>query len=77
MAAPTLVLRGGRDPIAPRRWVEELAAILPHGEAGEIPGAAHATTFSAPGPLAAAVRRWVAVNPSAVPVSGRLRAVGA
>src|SRR5207302_1772563 len=38
---PVLVVRGARDPIAPRRWVRELAERLPHGRWAEVPGAAH------------------------------------
>jgi pimeloyl-ACP methyl ester carboxylesterase len=48
VAAPTLVVRGGRDPIAPRRWTQELAAALRHGRTAEVTGAAHAAHYSHP-----------------------------
>lgn len=38
---PTLVVRGSRDPIAPREWVEEMVRRLPRGRLLVIPGAAH------------------------------------
>jgi 2-hydroxy-6-oxonona-2,4-dienedioate hydrolase len=54
--APTLVLRGERDPIASRRWVEELAARLPNGRVAVIAGAAHAAHYSRPAAVLAAAR---------------------
>lgn len=38
---PVLVVRGGRDPIAPQRWVERVAGLLPRGRLVVIPGASH------------------------------------
>lgn len=60
VAAPVLVVRGSRDPIAPRRWVEEMAARLPRGGVLEIPGATHVANYTAPAALARATRRWMA-----------------
>jgi pimeloyl-ACP methyl ester carboxylesterase len=48
VGVPALVTRGEHDPIAPRRWVEELAARLPQGSAAVVPGAAHAAHWSRP-----------------------------
>ena len=53
MHVPTLIVRGGRDPIAPQRWVEEVAKLLPCGHLTVIPHASHATNYSAPSELAA------------------------
>ena len=53
VAAPTLVLRGARDPIAPARWVTEAAALAPDGAAGTVPRAAHNAITTA-GPAVAA-----------------------
>ena len=50
--APTLVVRGSRDPIVPRRWAEEVADGLPRGKLTEVPEAAHAVNYSAPDALA-------------------------
>lgn len=62
MPAPTLVVRGEHDSIAPQRWVEEAARLLPHGRLVVIPGAAHATNFDASHALAAVVQNWLAQN---------------
>jgi pimeloyl-ACP methyl ester carboxylesterase len=50
--APTLVVRGSRDPIVPRRWAEEVANRLPRGRLTEVLGAPHAVNYSAPDALA-------------------------
>lgn len=47
IAQPVLVIRGARDPIAPRRWMLQLAAACRHGMAREVPGARHLVQFSA------------------------------
>jgi len=49
--APTLVVRGDRDPIVPRTWAEEVAATLPRGRLVEVAGAAHAVNYNAPDAL--------------------------
>ena len=49
--APTLVVRGDRDPIVPHTWAEEVAATLPRGRLVEVPGAAHAVNYNAPDAL--------------------------
>ncbi len=54
---PTVVVRGSRDPIAPRAWVEQAAALLPAGRSAELPGAAHALNFAAPAGLAGLIRQ--------------------
>lgn len=55
LRAPTLIVRGERDPIAPQRWAEELAALLPHGRLAVVPGAPHAVNYTSPDQLAALV----------------------
>lgn len=47
VAAPTLVLRGARDAIAPARWVREVAALVPDAECRTVAGGAHAVQWSA------------------------------
>ena len=45
--APTLVVRGGIDPIAPQPWVEELTDLLPLGRLVVVPGGkARCSTFN-------------------------------
>ena len=41
VSQPTLVVRGSRDPVAPRTWCEKLAATAPDGRFLEIPGKPH------------------------------------
>ena len=50
--APVLVVRGSRDPIAPARWVCEAADLAADGYRATVPGAPHATNYSAPDALA-------------------------
>jgi 2-hydroxy-6-oxonona-2,4-dienedioate hydrolase len=38
---PVLVVRGGRDPICPQPWAEEVARLLPQGRLVVVPDAAH------------------------------------
>lgn len=57
---PSLVVRGSRDPVAPRAWVEQAAALLPAGRSVELPGAVHALNFSAPDQLAGLIRELLA-----------------
>jgi pimeloyl-ACP methyl ester carboxylesterase len=57
--APTLVVRGERDPVVSPRWAEEAAALLPFGRLAVIPGAPHAVNYSAPDAFARLVRGFV------------------
>jgi pimeloyl-ACP methyl ester carboxylesterase len=63
VTAPTLVVRGGRDPIAPQAWAEQMVSQLPHGRLLVIPRAAHVANYTAPDELAAAVRAFVRDGP--------------
>ncbi len=46
--APTLVVRGSRDPIATQQWAERVVSLLPQGDLRVIPGAAHTINYAAP-----------------------------
>lgn len=59
VSAPTLVIRGSRDPIVPQQWVEAAAALPERGEVAVIEGAAHAAHFAAPDELARLVRAFL------------------
>jgi 2-hydroxy-6-oxonona-2,4-dienedioate hydrolase len=52
VAAPTLVVRGTRDLIVPRRWAEEAMCLLPNGRLVVIERAAHTINYSQPAWLA-------------------------
>jgi pimeloyl-ACP methyl ester carboxylesterase len=53
IAAPTLVVRGARDPIAPHPWAREVADLLPRSRFVEVPGAHHVVQFTHPQAVAA------------------------
>jgi 2-hydroxy-6-oxonona-2,4-dienedioate hydrolase len=55
VAAPTLVVRGEHDPLAPQAWAERLAAAFPAGSLHVVEGAPHAVNWAAPDALAALV----------------------
>lgn len=57
--APTLVVRGARDPVAPQRWVEEITQFLPNGRLAVIPGAPHCVNYSAPDALVQVVEHFL------------------
>lgn len=46
--APSLVVRGDRDPLVPQRWAEEFARLLPQGDLVVVPGATHTMNFFLP-----------------------------
>ena len=54
--APTVVVRGSRDPIVSQKWAQAAADALPRGRLAVIPGAAHAINFGAPLELSRFVR---------------------
>lgn len=53
---PVLVARGQNDPIAPQRWVEQVAALAPDGRWAVIPKVGHAINYSTPEQLARLIR---------------------
>jgi 2-hydroxy-6-oxonona-2,4-dienedioate hydrolase len=57
--APTLVLRGSRDPIVPQGWVEQVAARLPRGQLTVIPGGPHVVNYTTPLEFSRVVRGFV------------------
>jgi 2-hydroxy-6-oxonona-2,4-dienedioate hydrolase len=58
--APTLVVRGERDPIVPQRWAEEVTARLPDARLVVVPRGGHALNYSRPRDLARLVRAFLA-----------------
>ncbi|MEJ7578487.1 MAG: alpha/beta hydrolase [Pyrinomonadaceae bacterium] len=48
ITAPALVVRGELDPLAPHKWCEEVAWLLPDAQLITIPNAAHAVNYNAP-----------------------------
>jgi 2-hydroxy-6-oxonona-2,4-dienedioate hydrolase len=59
---PTLVVRGKYDLIAPQRWSEEAARLLPKGQLVVIPGAAHCVNYKAPVELTRVIREFLNIS---------------
>lgn len=57
--APTLVVRGDRDRVAPQRWVEAITARLAKGQLYVIPKGPHCVNYTTPGALTQVVQRFV------------------
>lgn len=57
--APTLVIRGGRDPLVSARWAAEATEILPRGRLISIPRAAHAVYYNSPHELSQIISEFV------------------
>jgi 2-hydroxy-6-oxonona-2,4-dienedioate hydrolase len=59
ISAPTLIVRGQRDPLVSKRWAHALARLLPAGRVAQIPDAGHALNYNAPDRVAALVRSLI------------------
>ncbi len=57
--APTLVVRGGKDPLVPQEWAEEVVRRLPRGELRVLPGLGHTINYTAPKEFVAALRPFL------------------
>jgi 2-hydroxy-6-oxonona-2,4-dienedioate hydrolase len=59
IAAPSLVVRGERDAVAPQAWAEEVASLLGAEAVRVIPGKGHAPNYSAPDELMRILRPFL------------------
>lgn len=59
VSAPTLVVRGGVEPIATARWAAEVTRLLPAGESVELPGTPHNSPYAGAELLAPAVEAFL------------------
>lgn len=57
--APTLVLRGEFDAVAPQNWIETMAKLLPNGKAATVSGGTHGVIYQSHEKFAAAVCEFV------------------
>lgn len=57
--APTLVVRGDRDLVAPQRWVEEITQRLPDGRLAVIDQGPHCVNYSTPDALVQVVQAFI------------------
>ena len=53
---PTVVARGGRDPLVDQQWAERAVGLLRNGRLHVVPGAGHTLNYNAPAALAAVTR---------------------
>jgi 2-hydroxy-6-oxonona-2,4-dienedioate hydrolase len=60
LEAPTLVVRGTRDPIVPQRWAQEVTDLLPDAELAVLPGATHAVNHEQPLQTARVIEHFLA-----------------
>lgn len=58
VAAPTLVLRGADDLVAPREWCERIVTTMPDARYAEIAGHGHETLIRDAAPAAALIREF-------------------
>jgi pimeloyl-ACP methyl ester carboxylesterase len=59
VTAPTLVVRGERDPIVSQEWAEHVTSLLPAGRLAVVPEAAHTIPFKYPEQLAQLVTTFI------------------
>jgi pimeloyl-ACP methyl ester carboxylesterase len=59
--APTLVVRGSKDPKIPQYWAEEAVRLLPRGELKVVPGYGHCLIYTAPLELMRVVRPFLGI----------------
>lgn len=64
VTAPTLVLTGGRDPIAPAPWRDQVARLVPDANLVVVPGAPHNVATTNPVAVADAIRHLLAPHPA-------------
>ncbi|MFI5847426.1 alpha/beta fold hydrolase [Micromonospora chalcea] len=62
VTAPTLVLTGARDPVAPAAWRDQVARLVPGARSAAVPGAAHNVVTTAPTQVAAAVHDLLTIT---------------
>jgi len=61
--APTLLLRGARDSIAPESWLQTAAEFLVAGHWQTLPAGAHCVQYSDPGHTAAVITAFAGCKP--------------
>jgi 2-hydroxy-6-oxonona-2,4-dienedioate hydrolase len=59
IVAPTLVVRGGNDPLVPQPWAAEVVRRLPKGELRVLPGLGHTINYTAPREFVATLRPFL------------------
>jgi len=62
LQAPTLVVRGSRDPVVSERWAEQVERILPRAQLAIIAGATHNVVYDAPDELVHVICSFLALD---------------
>jgi pimeloyl-ACP methyl ester carboxylesterase len=62
IAAPTLLVRGTRDPIVRDGWLDRLGALLPDGRIAEVVGGTHSVVYIEPERFVQAIRPFLLVG---------------
>ncbi len=57
--APTLLVRGTRDPLVPDRWAKQMASLLPQSKLVTIPNGTHAVQYQSAGAVAQALNKFL------------------
>jgi 2-hydroxy-6-oxonona-2,4-dienedioate hydrolase len=57
--APTLLVRGARDPLVPERWAKQMASLLPHPKLVVIPKGTHAVQYQSADAVARALQEFL------------------
>lgn len=63
IGAPTLLVRGARDPLMPEAWAQKALALLPRGQLAVLAGQTHAINYTAPHELASCIRPFLGLSP--------------
>jgi 2-hydroxy-6-oxonona-2,4-dienedioate hydrolase len=59
ITAPTLVLRGHKDPLVPSEWAQEVAATLSNAQFCDIPEAPHCVNYATPAHLTKIILEFI------------------
>ncbi|HEX2055065.1 MAG TPA: alpha/beta hydrolase, partial [Nitrospiraceae bacterium] len=57
--APSLVVRGARDPLVPQAWAETVARLLPHGRLAVLPNCGHTINYTSPAQFVDAMKPFL------------------
>jgi 2-hydroxy-6-oxonona-2,4-dienedioate hydrolase len=57
--APSLVVRGTRDPLVPQTWAETVARLLPRGGVATLPDCGHTINYTSPKKLVSVMRPFL------------------
>jgi pimeloyl-ACP methyl ester carboxylesterase len=63
--APTLLVRGARDPSVSDRWAKQMASLLPRAKLVTIPNGTHAVQYQSAGAVGRALEEFL-TDPSRV-----------